>query len=243
MYSCEKDDGSIVDPILYFPVIDSVYLTPTAFDTNRIEISINAKVSSVDPISSVKAKIIDPLGSQVTEVDLVLNGEFYTFNAVVAPACIILGNYKVEFLAVTNSGLNSNTVTNTFEVTNSNSIKPTVSIVYAPDSLLRPTGSELVPAFLQVQVNDPDGICDIEWARFNAVNPNGIPNPSNPFTMYDNGNPLPPFSDTVANDGKYSLTIYISSQATLGDFSFKFFAKDRSDLTSDTLLKLINVHE
>lgn len=243
MYSCEKEDSSVIDPILYFPVIDSAFITPTVFDTNRIDLSINAKVSSVDPIGSVKAKIIDPLGTQITEVDLVLSGDFYTFNAAITPGCILVGSYKVEFLAVTTSGLNSNTVTNNFSVINSNSIKPVVSIIYAPDTLVRPTGSELVPAFLQVQVNDPDGICDIEWARFNSINPNGVPNSNNPFTMYDNGNPAPPFSDTVGNDGKFSLTIYIGSTATLGDFSFKFFAKDRSDLTSDTLLKLINVRQ
>lgn len=243
MYSCEKEDSSVIDPILYFPVIDSVFINPTTFDTSRISLSLNARVTSIDPVSSVKAKITDPNNNQLIEVELSPNGEFYTYLLDYTFSCRLVGTYKIEFNAVSNSGLNSNVVTNTFTVTNSFSIKPSVSIVYAPDSLLRPTGNELVPAFLQVQVTDPDGICDIQWARFNAINPNGVPNPSNPFTMYDNGNPVPPFSDTVANDGKYSLTIYIGSTATLGDFSFKFFAKDRSDLTSDTLLKLINVHE
>ena len=243
MYSCEKDDNSVIDPVLYFPVIDSVFITPQVFDSTRINMSLNAKVTSVDPVSSVKAKITDPNNNLLVEVDLSPNGEFYSYQLDYIFSCKVVGVYKIEFNALTTSGLNSNVVTNTFNVTNSHSIKPTISIIYSPDSLLRPTGSELVPAFLQVQVNDPDGICDIDWTRFYAVNPNGIPNPSNPFTMYDNGDPNPPFSDTVGNDGKYSLTIYIGSGATIGDYSFKFFAKDRSDLTSDTLLKLINVHQ
>lgn len=242
----KKEDDTIIDPILNFPVIDSVFLTPTTIDTSRILLSINAKVSSIDPVSSVKAKISDPLGTLLTEVDLSLNGEFYSYNLDINLPCYFVGTYKVEFNAVSNAGLNSNTVTNNFEVTNSRNQRPIISLIYAPDSLQRPSGNPpdtLRPAFLKLNVVDPDGICDIEWAKFNAVNPNGVPNPSNPFTMYDNGNPNPPFSDTVGNDGKYSLTIYIGPTATLGDFSFKFFARDRSGLTSDTLLKLINVHQ
>jgi hypothetical protein len=100
----------------------------------------------------------------------------------------------------------------------------------------------LASAFLKVHVIDPDGICDIASAYFNAFNPSGVPNPSNPFAMYDDGDVTPPHCDTVAGDGKYSLLIVIDNNASLGVFTFKFNARDRSGLVSDTLYKFITVY-
>jgi len=246
MYSCEKDDNSVIDPVLNFPVIDSVFITPATIDSSRINISLNAKVTSVDPVSSVKAKIFDPDNNQLIEVSLSQNGDYYTYNLDYNLSCYLVGNYKVEFTAVSSANINSNLVTGNFVVTNSRNQRPVISLIYAPDSLQRPSGTPpdtIRPAFLKLNVFDPDGICDIDWARFNSINPSGIPSSSNPFTMYDNGDLNPPYSDTVGNDGKYSLTIYIFPGNTYGNYSFKFFAKDRSGLTSDTLLKLINVYQ
>lgn len=240
--SCEKDDTSIIDPILNFAVIDSVVINPQQFDTSRVVLNLTAYITSVDPISSVSAQIKNPDGTVIKSIVLNGSGNVYTGVYDTLQSCRYVGNYSVEFIAVTSEGLPSNTVSGNFNVINTQNIKPIVSLVYAPDSLQRPTGGDLVPSFLQVQVSDPNGECDIAAAYFNATNPNGVPNPSNPFTMYDNGNPVPPFCDTVANDGKYSLMIYIGSTATLGDYSFKFNTRDRSAAVSDTVLKIINVH-
>lgn len=242
MYSCEKEDSSIIDPVLNIPSLDSVSVSPVTFDTSRISMSLRAYVTSIDPIQFVSARILNPDASLFTTVYLNPEGTSYSANFDTLLPCWLVGSYKIEFVATTTSGLNSNTIIQNFIVTNSNSIKPSIFLIYAPDSLQRPTGSTLVPAFLKVRVVDSDGPCDIREAYFNAINPLGVPSPGNPFAMYDNGNVNPPYCDTVANDGKFSLMIYIGSTATLGNYTFKFNAKDESLIVSDTLYKIINVY-
>jgi hypothetical protein len=243
MYSCEKDNTTIVDPVLNIPTLDSASVSPLIIDSSRININLRAYVTSIDPIQSVTARFIDPDGNTFTIIELTPNGSSYFRNYDTTLSCRFVGDYRLEFVAVTSSGLNSNSISKTISVINSGNVKPVISLLYAPDSLQRPTDTILVPAFLKVQVTDPNGECDIREAYFNSVNPLGIPNPFNPFTMYDNGNVSPPFSDTVANDKKFSLTIYIGQNATLGDYTFKFTARDRSFMVSDTLYKTIRVYQ
>jgi hypothetical protein len=245
--SCEKDDTSVIDPILTFATIDSVKINPQSIDTSRVSVNFTVYISSADPISSVTAKITGPApeNDELGTIHLTGNGLVYSGTYDSLQSCRFVGTYGVEFVAITNTGLPSNTVTGSFSVMNSLNVKPVVSIVYAPDSLQKPSGNPpdtLRPAFLQIQVNDPNGICDISTAYFNSVNPNGIPNPFNPFTMFDNGNPSSPSCETVGNDGKYSLCIFIGSTATLGDYIFKFNARDRTGAVSDTLYKTITVY-
>jgi hypothetical protein len=245
MYSCEKEDSTIIDPILNIPSLDSVNVSPVTFDTSRINMSLRAYVTSVDPIQQVSARFLNPDGSLLANVNLNLEGTSYAANFDTLLPCWLVGDYKIEFVAVTASGLNSNTIIENFTVINSNSIKPAIYLIFAPDSLQRASGNPgdtLRPAFLKVQVIDPDGPCDIREAYFNSINPLGVPNQFNPFAMYDNGNVNPPYCDTVANDGKFSLMIYIGSTATLGNYTFKFNARDKSFVVSDTLYKVINVY-
>lgn len=243
--SCEKDDDSVIDPILYFATIDSVKINPLQIDSSQITVQFTAYVTSVDPVSSVTAQIKSPEGIVLNTVSLSGSGNVFTGTYDTLQSCRFVGAYNVEFIAITGAGLQSNVVSSNFNVINSQNIKPTVTIVYAPDSLQRPSGNPpdtLRASFLQIQVTDPNGLCDIAAGYFNSVNPIGVPNPFNPFTMYDNGIWEPPYCDTVANDGKYSLCIFIGPTATLGNYTFKFNARDRSGLVSDTTYKIINVH-
>jgi hypothetical protein len=241
MYSCEKDDSNIIDPILYFPVIDTAGTTPDIFDTSHIQASMKVKVTSVDPIAYVRARIIDPKGAVVQEVDLQFDGTYYTRLYDKVLDCWLVGDYRVEYTAVTTAGLSSPVVSNPFTIINPNSLKPVVTIIYAPDSLQRPTGDP-VPVFLKIQTLDPNGSCDVLKAYFNSILPNGNPSSGNPFAMYDDGNVLPPYCDTVANDGKYSLLVQFPSSASLGNYQFRFNADDRSGIVSDTLTKIVTVY-
>ncbi|MCC7159718.1 MAG: hypothetical protein IT281_09285, partial [Ignavibacteria bacterium] len=114
-----------------------------------------------------------------------------------------------------------------------------------PDSLRRPSGNPgdtLTLAFLKVQTSDPNGPCDMLSEFFNSVRPDGTSSTNNPFSMFDDGDVFPFHCDTVANDGKYSLLIGIDSGAQLGNYTFKFNSKDRSNVLSDTLIKFIHVY-
>jgi hypothetical protein len=243
MYSCEKDDTNIIDPVLNFPTIDTVSVTPDLIDTSYINITLKARVTSIDPVGSVIAKIKTPQDSVLADVSLSFDGTFYSANYTKQLDCWLVGDYKVEFLAETNGGLKSNMVVGNFGILNPNSSKPVISLIYAPDSLQRPPVNVTVPVFLKVFVNDPDGICDIQKTYYNTYLPNGNPSSGNPFSMYDDGDVLPFHCDTIAYDGKYSALIGIPSTALLGDYTFKFTAMDRSGIVSDTLYKIIRVYE
>ena len=243
MYSCEKDDSNIIDPVLYFPVIDTAGTTPDIFDTSHIQASMKVKVTSVDPIAYVRARIVDPNGAVVQEVDLQFDGTYYTRFYDKILDCWLVGDFRVEYVAVTTAGLSSPVVSTPFTIINPNSVKPIVTLIYAPDSLQRPPVNVTVPVFLKVNVFDPDGLCDINETHYNTILPNGNPSSGNPFSMYDDGDVLPFHCDTVANDGKYSALIGIPHTALIGNYIFKFTASDRSGMYSDTLYKIIKVYE
>ncbi|MBZ0202848.1 MAG: hypothetical protein K8I03_07515 [Ignavibacteria bacterium] len=245
MYSCEKENSNVIDPILNIPRLDSVSYSPNSFDTSHIVINLRAYVTSIDPVAYVTANIFNPFGLQDSTVQLTFNGSFYEgiYNRILP--CWLIGNYRIEFTASTTSGLSSNTITENFGVTNTNSAKPLISIIYFPDSLRRPSGNPgdtLTLAFLKVQTSDPNGPCDMLSAFFNSVRPDGTSSTNNPFSMFDDGDVFPFHCDTVANDGKYSLLIGIDSGAQLGNYTFKFNSKDRSNVLSDTLIKFIHVY-
>ena len=245
--SCEKNDNSIIDPILHFPVIDSAYISPTTFDTSNIHITAYCHVSSVDPVQKVTANVYNSSNAQVASITM--SGDANNnFNGIInfSMDCRLIGQYRVEFIALTNANLNSNTFPKNFNVINSHNHKPYIISLISPDSLQLPSGvggDTVRSAFLQLQTNDTDGICDLNQAWFNAFKPDGSPSTGNPFTMYDDGNSLPPHCDTVANDGKFSLLIYLFYGTTPGTYTFKYNVEDKSLSISDTLVHHIYVHQ
>jgi len=256
--SCEKDDPSIIDPVLNFPKILGVLVTPQVYDTSNINGIAWAQVSSVDPVQSVTATIKNPENTQIGVFELKDDGVApdtaagdgkYTCNFSFNMECRIVGSYRTEFIAVTTSSLQSGLNTQDFSVINSNNQKPVILSLIAPDSLQRPSGStgdSTRPVFIQVHVEDPDGNCDlpIDGSFFNSFLPNGNPSISNPFIMYDDGIVNESSRcDTTAKDGKYSLRIYIPFNASLGTYIWKFNARDNAENLSDTLIHLINVYQ
>lgn len=250
--SCEKKDDSVIDPTLSFPAIDSVYMSPTTFDTSAINAVVTALVRSDLPISSVTASIKDPDNLERQNVilkddgvapDPVAGDNQYTGTVSFVETCRLIGTYNAEFVAVNSSGLFSPLVTTTFQVTNTNNHPPFITNLIIPDSLQRPLLGTNV-AFLQVMATDPEGQCDINQVFFHSFRPDGIPTHNGlPFFMFDDGNPLN--CDTIAGDSKYSLCIGIDSSAQLGYFKFVFNATDRHNPadTSNTLIDSIYVHQ
>lgn len=251
--SCEKKDDSVYDPRLNFPKLSDAYVTPNTFDTIYISNIIGVKVLSEEAINKVTAKILNPNNILLAEIELKDNGiapdttaqnGWYTASFNQLLDCKLIGSYKIEIIAENISGLIGNTVVTSFTVTNVNNHQPGISNLIAPDSLRRPSGvgaDTVNIAFLQVSASDPDGICDVNEAKFNSFKPDGIPSSGNPFTMFDDGNIIA-HGDTTAFDGKFSLLIQINSSNQIGNYLFKFNTKDIGGLVSDTTFKTITVH-
>src|SRR5690606_26895004 len=120
-------------------------------------------------------------------------------------SCLLVGNYKIQFVAEDELGLFSNLVVNNLPVINTANQAPTVSGLIAPDTILIPSSG--VNAYvLSVLAGDPDGYCDFQSVFFNSFLPNGQGSSQNPFSMFDDGN-IPLHGDTVAMDSRFSLIV------------------------------------
>lgn len=250
--SCEKEDTSVVDPRLTFPVILGTFITPSVYDTSDVNGTAWALVISEETVASVTVTVKNPLNSEIGIFNLRDDGAApdttsgdgkYTGYFTFSMQCRLVGEYKAEFLAKNVSGLNSSLNTETFAVINSNNQPPVLSNLIAPDSLQRPATGESV-VFLRITATDPNGQCDLpnNGVFFNSIRPDGVPSSGNPFFMYDDGDTLS-HCDAVLGDGNYSLCIRISSTNLTGTYTFKYNARDRSNVLSDTLFHTIYVYQ
>jgi hypothetical protein len=78
--SCEKDDTSVIDPILTFATIDSFKINPLQIDDSRVNVEFTAYVSSVDPISNVTVEIKNPDGVVIGNINLTGSNNIFTGN-------------------------------------------------------------------------------------------------------------------------------------------------------------------
>jgi hypothetical protein len=251
--SCEKKDSTIIDPVLNFPTISSASITPNTFDTNLVHGVARVVVSSVDPIQKVTVQVTDPANTDRGTFQLLDNGlppdstannGVYTGTVNISMDCRLIGQYKALFLAQTTAGLSSNSITLIFNVINSHDHKPVLTNLVAPDSILVPPLGDTVFFCLKITPTDPDGLCDIKDVFFNTFRPpNDTPSIGNPFKMYDDGSQYD--CDPTPNNGIYSSLIILihTPDFHFGTYKFKFNARDRSDVLSDTLLHLIYVHQ
>lgn len=259
--SCEKDDTSVIDPIITFPNIASTFITPNSFDTTALTPVFVAVIQSEEEVSEVNARITNPQGTVLGDVQLKDDGvspdttagdKRYTGQLNLNLSCKLIGSYKVEFTAKNVSGVNGNTVVNNFAVTSTFNNPPSVSFVISPDSLRRPSGvgdDSVNIAFLQAHPTDPDGNCNVSQVYFYSFRPDGsATNNGNLIPMNDEGNTG--LCDSIANDKKFSLCIKIVNNPNApgytppqtGMYRFKYFAKDYDGLESDSLVKFINVY-
>ena len=263
MYSCEKDDNSVIDPVITYPLINSVFISPNSFDTVSLRSVFVAEIQSEEQVSIVNARLTNPFGTILTDVELKDDGVLpdtvsgdgrYSGTLNYDLSCKLVGTYNVEFSARNVSGVNSNTFISSLFVTNVNNNRPSVNFVISPDSLRRPSGvgaDSVNLAFLQAHPTDPDGVCDVNQVYFYSFRPDGTgTNNGNSIPMYDDGD-IAFHCDSVANDGKFSLCIKIVNNPNApgytgppqtGLYRFKYFAKDYGNLESDSLVKFINVY-
>ncbi len=254
-YSCEKKSDSIIDPTLIAPSIsnpskskDTVY-TPSDAPVVNFITSVRVQQGGDDAIETVVCSLLDPSGNLIQNFNMSDNGSapdtaggngVYTVAVnYTTTSCLNVGNYSVQYLATSASGLTSNLIVSTVPVYYSNNVAPEVSFVNAPDTLVRPTSGD-VPLALTIRGSDPNGQCDIKTVFFNSILPNGNPSTSNPFIMFDDGD-LIAHGDSVAGDGRFSLIIRIPPSALLGTYQFNYQATDNRGLSSAILNKPVFV--
>ena len=134
--------------------------------------------------------------------------------------CLLVGNYVLEYVAENNSQLFSNLITSNISVINTAAVAPVITSTNLPDSVERPALDSTLLT-ISVNVNDPDGLCDIKNVTFVTTRPNGVVFP--PIPMFNNGN------------GQFTFSNYVrasSDPTSYGYFKYKFTARDNSDSLS-----------
>ncbi|MBS1517198.1 MAG: hypothetical protein JSS91_03845 [Bacteroidetes bacterium] len=194
--------------------------------------SVNVNLNGGTQLEYVNCSVIDPDGNTVGVIHLSDNGTQPDstagdgiYSAIVSISnisCLITGKYKLEYLALNNTGLFSNLISSELTVVNTLNAPPVISGTFLPDSVVRPAqGADSVLLTISVNVTDPDGYCDIKGVTFVTVRPNGITLP--PIPMTDNGNGDFIFSNYVS---------YSSDPTSYGYYKYTFTARDNSNLNS-----------
>jgi len=141
--------------------------------------------------------------------------------------CLIVGNYRLEYVAENNSGLFSNLITSGLKVINTDNLAPVITGTNLPDSVVRPLVDSTLLT-ISIDVTDPNGLCDLKDVTFKTVRPNGVI--IDPQPMFYNGNGQFIFSNYVRNS---------SDSTSYGYFKYTFIARDNSNLESAPVLDSI----
>ncbi|MEO8211477.1 MAG: hypothetical protein ABI840_13035 [bacterium] len=135
-------------------------------------------------------------------------------------SCLLVGNYRLEFIAENNSGLFSNLITSGLRVINTDNLPPVITSTNLPDSVVRPLVDSTLLT-ISINVTDPNGLCDLKDVSFVTTRPNGVIIPAIP--MFYNGKGEFTFSNYVRNS---------SDPTSYGYFKYTFTARDNSNLLS-----------
>jgi hypothetical protein len=243
--SCEKDDQSVIDPVLSFPSILNYYITPTILNSDTVNCIAGVTVQSDEPLSSVTAKLYGFGDSVIVIADLKDNGVYpdttagdnkYTGVVYYNFFCRQVGIHKVEFIATNNSGLNSPLITDQIEIIRNPNLPPVVSgIIISPEST--PVNQTAALVFM-ITALDPDGQCDIARVFYRGFAPNG--DSLTPRNLFDDGSCCfvdgtgLTSGDTTANDNKFTRLLVGPPNQT-GYYRYYIKAVDRSGDTSNVL--------
>ncbi len=253
MYSCEKDDNSVIDPVLHFPLITSSYYTPQIINSDTVGVLAGATVESIDAVEKVEVKFYDYSTNVLVTALLKDDGVYpdtaagdskYTGFVNYVFDCRQVGAHKIEFLATSTAGLTSNPIQNTVNIIRSPNQPPiTSNIVIVPDSIQVNT-----PAFFIFMITaiDPNGPCDIAKVFYTGFRPNGVPL-STSVELFDDGSCCPignstaTSGDTTANDSKFTRSTFGAPTET-GYYRYFLKAVDRTGDTSNILTDSIYVY-
>ena len=235
MVSCEKESDEIIDPSFASPAISDLVLSKDTVVTTssspliNLIVSVDVNLNDGSQISNVQCRVFDPANDQIGVYQLNDNGsspdptagdQTYTGSINVDNIqCLLVGNYSLEVVAENTSGLFSNLITSSFIVVNSANQPPQITTTNLPDSIVRPLPGDSSLLTITVNVNDPNGICDIKDVSFVTVRPNGVTLPAIP--MFNSGSGLFSFSNYVS---------YSSDPTSYGYFKYTFTARDNSNL-------------
>ena len=152
----------------------------------------------------------------------------------------VSGYVYIDYLA--QYGSETVIVADSFKIGN---IIPRIQAVFAPQTIVRPSGENISLHLIKAEVFDADGPLTIKWAGFRSFHIEGdsLMNNGNYLYLYDDGSNVilyePNFTsgDSIEGDGIYSFRIPVYGtgftdpdfQTRAGTFSWRFLSQDYSN--------------
>jgi hypothetical protein len=264
-FGCEKKYDTIIDSIGNAPTLSEAIISPDTIQIEGVDIdqgrnpddlvniSLTAQVRASHPdgkngIIGVTYSAINPSTSELYATgQLADDGQLPD----VAPGdslyCSIIrfnirrytvGKFLIQLSGQGHDGYQSSTISLPLQIFRLDNHAPTLSHLIAPDSL--PLGSLLK---ITIQANDSDGLADIYSVSYRTLKPDSTyANSGNPIHMFDDGKAEFPSGDAAANDGIYTYSTNVPSNAALGTYVYTFFAFDRSSASSDTIVHRMTIY-
>ncbi len=262
-FGCERTENSVLESAGAAPTLSEVSISPTTINTDSIIVGSTRKPDDILQLRVVIfARASHPLGSQNiaavrfaigreggsstlsagelfdngSEPDQLKGDGVFSGRASFQIQRVESGTYLAEVSAEDLKGFVSNAVILPLQIIRTNQ-PPALSDLKAPDTVRLASQDQVL--VLQVKASDPNGVEDIQRVVFNSFRPDGRGSSSNPFQMFDDGDPN--HGDATEGDGVYSLRVILPSTTQIGTYRFEFEAFDKANEGSNMIIHLMTV--
>ncbi|MEM1269336.1 MAG: hypothetical protein AAGI08_04725 [Bacteroidota bacterium] len=247
---CDAEPG-LDEPTGSPPLLSDFELTPQQVlfdslpenqrdgDTAIVEYRVTLQARDADAdIDTVAYLINSPFeqGGPIARGELQLMGRVYTGGGTLRLPKSDTGLYTVIAYAVDSEGQLSNQVRGLIEFSAEAGAAPVIESVEAPETVTRPASGQTTRFRIVATVSDADGLRNILRVVLRTAG-------GTELAMLDDGGVGSNSGDETANDGRYTLTVEVSSENALGPNTFQFQAFDRQGLESNIVERTITIVE
>lgn len=261
---CELDQSTSIDhqstaPVLIDARISPVFINVAAFHSLPVIDTVITVVATLDAPSPFTTtlcyEIIDPQGTLTSAGTLPDNGiapdqtsfdGIYTATVRISITSNTIGTFSVIIVARNKESEQSILYSIPLTVFNSSNASPVLSSLFAPDTVIVPSGSDVQMVKVSISAADSQGLNDIVSVSLKSLRPDSTV--AGLFPLYDDGGTVvqPTFNilsgDSLARDGRYTLTIPIFSSTQKNTYrDFVFTATDRSNAVSAPVIKRVYI--
>jgi len=260
--SCERTVDTPFDPDYSQPYLSTLEISPVSFNTDTIlvngqtspddilalSLTCSVNATAPEPGAGVTFTITGPEAGRVYATgtlrddgvfpDVTAGDGKYTGTVTFSIRRVDVGYFEISVQGSVSGLVSSNIVRRNIPIFRT-SRAPSVHDLVAPDSVTLPPANQVLLILMSVAVSDSDGLGDIREVFFRNLD---SPSDTNRrFVMYDDGDVDGLSGDSVANDGRYSITVQLPAGTPAATYRFAFSAEDRLKLVGPSLVHPLTV--